>query len=105
MFSGKLSFCLFFISEYISAYSDWDLNEAFPQGLVTWSVLGKQILQAKEVYCDIISITQYKINLPVWKEGNRLEASKWPVLSESNGKREECEKESKGVLQRPADQS
>lgn len=101
MFSGKLSFCLFFFSEYISAYSDWDLNEAFRQGFVTWSVLGKQILQAKEVYCDIISITQFKINLPVLKEGNRLEAS----VSESNGKREECEEESKGVLQRPADQS
>ena len=45
----------------------------------------------------------------MWKAGNRLEASTWPVLkkalSDSKGKREECEEESEGILQRPADQS
>ena len=46
----RYSLCLFIFYAYIWTCRKWHFNEIVPLGIITWSVLGKRNVQAKELY-------------------------------------------------------
>jgi len=53
--SWEFSFCFFFISYvYICMCIRWHLKETIASSSITWSEMGKQNIQAKEVYWHAI---------------------------------------------------
>ena len=55
MRSWEFSFCFFISYAYICTCIRRHLKETIPSSSITWSEMGKQNIQAKEVYCAQLS--------------------------------------------------